>query len=387
MRPRHGDHPVRVGVVGDVDHERVVTVEEDTADDAVRREGHAALLPVRRREAPQARPVSVGAVTAVPVLPPSDGRPDLLVLRAIKLGDALVAVPALHALRRAFPGHRITLATTAWLAPVVELLPVDVHLAQHGLDHAIAAPAGVVDVAVNLHGVGPESSDLVAALGARRVIGHADPLHGNDGPPWPDDVHERERWARLLTWHGIPADADEVAIARPAEPSVAPGAAVVHVGAFHGARHWPTDRFAAVARGLRERGHRVVLTGGTDDVERAAAVAQAAGLAPDAVLAGVLDLQPFAAVVAAASVVVTVDTGAAHLASAYGVPSVVVFGPAPPEAWGPPASGPHVVLTDASVRRGDVFAEDPDPALLAVGVQDVLDAVDSLAVTVPSAAR
>ncbi|QKS16861.1 glycosyltransferase family 9 protein [Curtobacterium sp. Csp2] len=326
-------------------------------------------------------------MTAVPVLPPSDGRPDLLVLRAIKLGDALVAVPALHALRRAFPGHRITLATTAWLAPVVELLPVDVHLAQHGLDHAIAAPAGVVDVAVNLHGVGPESSDLVAALGARRVIGHADPLHGNDGPPWPDDVHERERWARLLTWHGIPADADEVAIARPAEPSVAPRAAVVHVGAFHGARHWPTDRFAAVARGLRERGHRVVLTGGTDDVERAAAVAQAAGLAPDAVLAGVLDLQPFAAVVADASVVVTVDTGAAHLASAYGVPSVVVFGPAPPEAWGPPASGPHVVLTDASVRRGDVFAEDPDPALLAVGVQDVLDAVDSLAVTVPSAAR
>ncbi|KTR08321.1 glycosyl transferase, partial [Curtobacterium citreum] len=78
-------------------------------------------------------------MTAVPVLPPSDGRPDLLVLRAIKLGDALVAVPALHALRRAFPGHRITLATTAWLAPVVELLPVDVHLAQHGLDHAIAA--------------------------------------------------------------------------------------------------------------------------------------------------------------------------------------------------------------------------------------------------------
>ena len=319
-------------------------------------------------------------MTAVDSLPPSDGRPELLVLRAIKLGDVLVAVPALHALRRAFPDHRITLATTAWLAPVVELLPVDVHLAQHGLDHPIAAPAGAVDVAVNLHGAGPESSDLVAALGARRVIGHEDPTHGFTGPVWPDDVHERERWARLLEWHGIPADPDEVAIARPAGPPAVDGAAVVHIGAFHGARHWPTDRFAEVVGGLRARGLDVVLTGGADDVDRAARVAQAAGLAPEAVLAGSLGLQEFAGVIGAARLVVTVDTGAAHLASAYGIPSVVIFGPAPPEAWGPPASGPHVVLTDASVRRGDVFAEDPDPALLAVGVADVLAAVDELGV-------
>ncbi|MBT2501142.1 glycosyltransferase family 9 protein [Curtobacterium sp. ISL-83] len=319
-------------------------------------------------------------------MPPSDGRPELLALRAIKLGDLLVAVPALHALRRAYPDHRITLATTAWLAPVVELIPdVDVHLAQHGLDHAIGAPHRTVDVAVNLHGTGPESSDLVAALGARRVIGHHDPAHGWDGPEWADGVHERERWAGLVSWHGIPADPDDVAIARPVDPPVVTGAAVVHVGAFHGARHWPTDRFADVVRGLRTRGLDVVLTGGADDVVRARAVADAAGLAPEAVLAGVLDLQPFAAVVAAARLVVTVDTGAAHLASAYGIPSVVLFGPAPPEAWGPPVSGPHVVLTDASVRLGDVFSEVPDPALLAVSAEDVLCAVDGLPLRVGTA--
>lgn len=343
------------------------------------RNSHGARFPDRPRHGA----ASVGAVTAVDTMPPSDGRPELLVLRAIKLGDLLVAVPALHALRRAFPDHRISLATTAWLAPVVDLLPdVDVHLAQHGLDHPIGAPAGAVDVAVNLHGAGPESSDLVAALGARRVIGHADPTNGFDGPAWPEDVHERERWTRLLTWHGVPADPDDVGIARPVGPPAVSGAAVVHIGAFHGARHWPTDRFAAVVGGLRDRGFDVVLTGGADDVDRAAAVAETAGLAPGAVLAGVLGLQEFAGVIAAARLVVTVDTGAAHLASAYGIPSVVVFGPAPPEAWGPPASGPHVVLTDASVRRGDVFAEDPDPALLAIGPDDVLAAVDSLDVAV-----
>lgn len=333
--------------------------------------------PARRRARPgrAARsPDTVGAVTALPELPPSDGRPELVVLRAIKLGDVLIAVPALRALRRAYPDHRLTLATTAWLAPIVELVPgVDVHLAQQGLDHDLAVPPGAVDVAVNLHGAGGESRALIEHLGARSVIAHAAP--GEPGLPWVDGIHERERWIRLLAAHGVPGDPEDVAIDVPAEPPVVAGATVVHVGAFYGARHWPVDRFGAVARALAADGRHVVLTGGTADVERAAAVAQAAGLGADAVLAGRLGLRDFAAVIAAADVVVTVDTGAAHLASAYGIPSVVLFGPAPPEEWGPPTSGPHVVLTDASVRRGDVFATDPDPAILAVTVDDVLDAV------------
>src|SRR6185312_14906391 len=50
-----------------------------------------------------------------------DGRPELLVLRALKLGDLLVAVPALRALRAAYPEHRILYAAQAWLRPVLEL--------------------------------------------------------------------------------------------------------------------------------------------------------------------------------------------------------------------------------------------------------------------------
>ncbi|PZE27284.1 glycosyltransferase family 9 protein [Curtobacterium sp. MCBD17_028] len=320
---------------------------------------------------------------ALPALPPSDGRPELVVLRAIKLGDILIAVPALHALRRAYPEHRMTLATTAWLAPIVELLPgVDVHLAQQGLDHDMPIEPGTVDVAVNLHGSGGESRAIIAHLEARHTIKHAAP--GEDGLPWLDGMHERERWIRLLRAFDIDGDPDEVDIRVPdLEPAVR-DAAVVHVGAFYGARHWPVERFAAVARALAAQGLDVVVTGGADDVDRATAVAEGAGLAPAAVLAGRLDLQVFAAVIAAAHVVVTVDTGAAHLASAYHVPSVVLFGPAPPEEWGPPASGPHVVLTDASVRRGDVFATEPDPALLAVTVDDVLEAVAEVTARVAS---
>ncbi|GAB3286176.1 glycosyltransferase family 9 protein [Pseudoclavibacter terrae] len=319
---------------------------------------------------------------AEPAARRDSGRPPtLLALRALKLGDLLVAVPALKALKRAHPGHELVYAGPAWLAPVLELIPaVDAHLPTPGLDDLLPLPPGTVDVAANLHGNGLESRRIISALQPRRRIVHgapADPtagLEADAGPGWQDGVLERHRWARLVNAFGAAADPDDVGILVPAAPPPVLGAAVVHVGAFYGSRQWPVERFAAVAKALTADGLRVVVTGdGGRDLPRARAVAAAAGLDATAVLAGSLDLTGFAATIAAAAVVVTADTGAAHLASAYGTPSVVIFGPAPPEEWGPPP-GPHVVLTDARLRRGDAFASEPDPALLAVGADQALGA-------------
>ena len=307
---------------------------------------------------------------------PLSPRPDLLVLRALKLGDLLVAVPALKALRRAFPGHRIRYAAQDWLRPVLPLTgAVDDLLPLHGLDVPIPLPPGRVDIAVNLHGSGPESCDRLDALLPGRRIGHAGP--GWDGPPWKDGVHERERWASLMSWHGIPADPLDYRLQPPAAAALAPETVVIHVGAAYGSRLWPTERFAAVARELAALGVPVVFTGSAAERRRALAVAQAAGLAPGTVVAGELDLAQFAGLIARALLVVSADTGAAHLASAYARPSVVLFGPAPVSEWGPPP-GPHIALTDETRRRGDTFAADPDPALLAVTVEDVLAAVEKL---------
>jgi ADP-heptose:LPS heptosyltransferase len=122
----------------------------------------------------------------------------------------------------------------------------------------------------------------------------------------------------------------------------------------------------------------VVLTGSAAERERAGHVATQAGLAEDANLAGRTDLPQLAALVAEAALLVSVDTGAAHLATAYGTPSVVLFGPASVTRWGPPPGTPHLVLTDERLRRGDVFAAEPDPALLAVTPDDVLSAASGL---------
>jgi len=63
-----------------------------------------------------------------------------------------------------------------------------------------------------------------------------------------------------------------------------------------------------------------------------------ADLPDDSVLAGRTTLPQLAALVAEASLVVCGGTGIAHLATAVGTPSVVLFGPVPPEHWGPPPS-------------------------------------------------
>lgn len=310
-----------------------------------------------------------------------DDRPELVALRALKLGDLLVAVPAVRALRRNFPDHRLVLAVPAWLEPVVELIDgVDALLPTKGLDDPLPLPPGRVNVAVNLHGSGPESRGIVDLLDARVTIAHRVPDIDGDAPAdprmpdWNPDLLERRRWIRLLEAYGIPGDADDVSLLSSARRTGIRDATVLHVGAFYGSRRWPVERFAQVAAALHAEGHDVVFTGSAAERERALAVSRRAGLDDERVLAGALDLAEFAALIEDARVVVSADTGAAHLASAYARPSVILFGPAAPAYWGPPP-GPHLVLTDASRRRGEAFADDPDPALLAVTVDDVLAGV------------
>jgi ADP-heptose:LPS heptosyltransferase len=304
-------------------------------------------------------------------------RPVAVAFRALQLGDLLVAVPALRALRAALPEHRLLLATSGWLSPVVDLIDaVDGLVPVAGLGDRLPFAPGEVDVVANLHGGGPESAAVVDALGARLTVRHA-LAPDEPGPAWIEALHERARWVRLTGAFGMPGDPADVAIARPGVPSPAPGAAVVHVGAAFPSREWAADRFAAVARVLEDRGRHVVFSGSAGERTRALEVAALAGLREERVLAGRTDLSGFVALIAAASLVVTADTGAGHLASAFRTPSVVLFGPVPPERWGPPP-GPHLALTHAEVRLGDAFATRPDPALAAVTVDEVLAAIGRL---------
>ena len=308
---------------------------------------------------------------------------EVVVLRALGLGDFLTAVPALRALQAA--AGRVTVAAPAALAPLARLAGCEL-LAAAPLK-PLPSAAREARLLVNLHGRGPQSHSVAIAACPRRLIAfehHAIALTAGM-PSWRSDEHEVERWCRLLGESGIPADPTQVGLpppSLPAELQAARGATVVHPGAASAARRWPAERFATVAAAEERAGRSVILTGSGAERSLALAVADRAGLDQRRVLAGHTDLGALAAVIAHAGRVVCGDTGVAHLATAFGVPSVVLFGPTSPKIWGPPAppadapAGRHRVLWHGTT--GDPHADRPDPGLLAIDAPRVIDALAEL---------
>jgi ADP-heptose:LPS heptosyltransferase len=312
----------------------------------------------------------------------------LVAYRALGLGDLLTGIPALRALARAFPEHRRVLAAPRALAPLALLSGAIAEVEDTAPLAPLPEALHGADVAVNLHGRGPESHALLRAARPRSLIAFgAGAPNGGDAalagaghsrPVWREGEHEVARWCRLLEESGIPADPRDLDLPAPEPgPLAVPGATIVHPGAASGARRWPAGRWAEVARAAPGP---VLITGGPGERELAADVARRAGLGREAVLAGRTSLLELAGVVGAAGRVACGDTGVAHLATALGVPSVILFGPTPPAEWGPPPDRPRHRALWAG-RRGDPHAGAPDPGLLAIGVADVVEALTEAAAT------
>ncbi len=326
--------------------------------------------------------------------PRTGSAPTVLALRALGLGDGLAGVAALRGLRRMAPGARLVLAAPAGIGGFLQRRGVvDEVLDTPELDAltpALWADRFDVppDVAVDLHGCGPASHRLLQALRPGRLVAWRCPAAGyRDGPDHRLDEQEVDRWCRLVTAAGGPCSPADLVLDPadlppvPADHLPATGRyAVVHPGAAAGSRRWPVDRFAAVAAALADQGWGVVVTGSGAERGLAAQVTPAGGTD----LAGELDLDGLAAVVARAGLVLSGDTGVAHLATAYRTPSVLLFGPTPPGWWGPAVDAElHPVLwhgpeLDRDLYRGDPHGPMVDPALDRIAVGEVLAAVEEL---------
>ncbi len=301
----------------------------------------------------------------------------IAVVRALPgVGDLLCAVPGLVALRSAHPRAHVTLVglpsarwfVDAYPALVDDLLVVDgvPGLPEVRPDAAAArrffatAADRRFDLALQAHGSGVTTNLLTTMLGARRQVGAALP----DGwqPPgtvvaYPDGGHEIERVLAVTTAAGAPALGTDVPLpihaAHRADAARLLGGntpagtpyACLHPGASRPANRWPAEDFAALGDRLAGSGRRVVLTGGEGEAAVTAAVA-AAMTAPVVDLTGATSVVTLGAVFAGADVVVSNDTGAAHVAAAVGAPSVVVFPThGDPARWAPLDRARHRAVT------------------------------------------
>ena len=311
-------------------------------------------------------------------------RPAALILRALGLGDLLTAVPALRGIRAALPGHEVVIAVPPWLVPMVALIDsvdscVEVEVLPGAVPDCIRWHQRPPEIVFNLHGRGPQSHLLLTRMQPERIVAFARADLGVAGPPWRQAEHEVQRWVRLVSAGlGVTCDPDALDIAVPQHPFSPAGAVVIHPGAAYPARCWPLDRFASVAAALRDRGHEVVVTGSAQESEIAAAVAHHAGLPEASNLAGRTNGSELAALIAAASLTISGDTGISHLATAYRRPSVTLFGPVPPTLWGPPARPQHLAIwhgpPGSVTPTGDPWGRTLDPLLDQIAAHEVISA-------------
>jgi ADP-heptose:LPS heptosyltransferase len=326
------------------------------ADHVLRAAAHAA-RPFRRRAGP--------------------GSPRrILLLRLERIGDLIMALPAIADVRALAPDATIDLAVGSWNAALARAVPaVDAvepldaaWLAREGpgrplrslLRAAAAWRRRRYDLAINFE---PDirSNLIAAASGASWTAGFGS---GGGGPlldlalDYDPRAHTTANTRRLVAaafGRTPPPSAAPVlclpeGARREAEARLGPrpGPLIgVHPSGGRAIKQWEPARFAAVARRLvEERGADIVLTGAAAD--RGLVDAVRAALPADRTIdaSGEADVLTLGAILERLDLFITGDTGPMHLATCVGTPVVAVFGPSDPRRYAPLGPRDRVVRID-----------------------------------------
>jgi len=263
------------------------------------------------------------------------------------LGDAIMALPAVRNLKTLLAGQPLTVATPEKLAALWQACPFVDQVMALPQPKRIGAVAGQLREGKFASAVLLPNSLRVALeawrAGIPQRIGYA---RGGRGifltrkipvpPRNPARLHQKFYYLDLAAALGAPTDATlpELRRAVPASSDQPPTISfALCPGAEYGpAKCWPLERFVEVGKSLSEHG-RIVILGAAGDAARAAQLAE---LLPGSVnRAGQTTLAEFMAELETASLVISNDSGAMHLASALGVPTVAIFGSTEPALTGP----------------------------------------------------
>jgi lipopolysaccharide heptosyltransferase II len=333
----------------------------------------------------------------------------LLIIRLRSIGDTVLTTPALYTLRRFLPNARIDILLEDWVAPVLEGFDLvdNVLTMRRGSTAARASIAWELrssryDVVYNLHG-GTTATLLARATGAKHRVGFAHyqygRLHNHLAPSplvlWSQQrTHSVEQQLALLGWTGIPVTdrpATRLVVTHKAAAAVsaklcaagmAPDApfALVHPAAAFDTKQWATEKFARVVESLTSRSLPVVAIAAPSETH----VIKNLKTHSSAPVAGLTDLSlpEVTALSARARLFVGNDSGIAHIATAVGTPSVVIFGSSNRAHWRPWTTAPaEVVFEEMPCQpcHGYFCEEFAQPeCILRVPVERVTAAIDRI---------
>ena len=291
--------------------------------------------------------------------------PETLIVRLPNwLGDTVMAVPALRALRGARPEARIV-AVGPWSGLLAGQALVDaVVVYPRSLGARIRAADKIRELRADAAVLLPSSLESALSArywGARRRVGFAAGGRSwllSDPVPLPSPRrHQVDEYLLVVEAFGVQADGREPRLEAPAPDSderltsqqlladagVSAGARPlvgIHLGAAYGAaKLWPVNRVIELCARVRSAGGTPLLLGAPVDASVAGEVAAATG-APSLVGRDSPDLLP--ALLAEIDLLVSGDTGVSHLAAALGTPAIALFGPTDPALTAP--RGPAAVV-------------------------------------------
>jgi len=286
------------------------------------------------------------------------------------VGDAVMSLPAIHAVRQTFPGAHLTVLARAAVA--------DLYLRERAIDAVMLCPHGRRRAATELRRENfdcaillPNSFDAALVAWMARIprrIGYRRDARGGlltqaIPPPEPGEIprHQRFYYLELLRRAGVIHEyppCAEISLfgceaARAAglealrEAGVTPPVVGVSPGAAYGdAKRWLPERFAETAvRVARAQAASVALFGAPAEhplCESLAGAIRVAGI-PVRNFAGETTLRHFIDLAAACRLFLTNDSGAMHIASALGVPTVTVFGATDDTTTGPTGAWARVI--------------------------------------------
>jgi len=273
------------------------------------------------------------------------------------IGDAVMSLPALRAIRSRYPGAHITVLAKPWVKQLYE--------GERAIDAVIWKPARALrtekfDLAV-LFPNSFRSALQIYITGARRRIGYARDARSfllTDAIPIPKageiPKHERFYYLELLRRAGlidalpniseIHLDGAGAAAERGSQLFESRGVKLPVIGvspgaAFGSAKRWLPERFAEAAARLAEGGSIAIFGSAAERSMCAQVAAACAGHN----FAGTTTLREFIDMTAACQLFLTNDSGAMHIAAGLGVPSITVFGPTDETATGPSGANARIV--------------------------------------------
>jgi len=307
--------------------------------------------------------------------------PDKILVRATNwVGDAVMSLPALRSLRQRFPQARISILAKPWVADLYrrepfcnELIPYTARTWAEKWAAARALRCQGFDTAILLQ----NAFEAAAIANVARIperIGYARDSRGflltrAISVPKPGEIprHESFYYLELLRRAGI---LDEMPLNDAIRLEGAPAARAAGLERFHElglgetvigispgaaygtAKRWLPDRFADSAiRVANELGATVAIFGSQGErglCQMVAASVAASIVKPVKNLAGETSLAEFIDLAAACRVYLTNDSGAMHIASALGVPTIAVFGATDDQATGP--TGPLATVVREQVE-------------------------------------